>query len=144
MNNNWSTEESLVQKPNWWADNSLYFSRSSNKELKMTHMWIRCGTPKNPLFGIYWWTLRNPKNKNFEKMKTNCWRYHYFTHVYQKPQSYEVQILRNEVSQFFFCYFGWVFALYLRPKWRLVSDFRRLNWAEARNMTKLLFRNEEL
>ena len=106
MNNNWSTEESLVQKPNWWADNSLYFSRSSNKELKMTHMWIRCGTPKNPLFGIYWWTLRNPKNKNFEKMKTNCWRYHYFTHVYQKPQSYEVQILRNEVSQFFLLF--WV------------------------------------
>ena len=21
------------------------------------------------LFGIYWWTLKNPKNQNFEKMK---------------------------------------------------------------------------
>ena len=30
-----------------------------------------------------------PKNQNFEKMKKSWWRYH-FTHLYQKPQSYEV------------------------------------------------------
>ena len=36
-------------------------------------------------------TLKNQKNQNFEKMKENCWRYHHFTHMYQKPQSYEVQ-----------------------------------------------------
>ena len=52
-------------------------------------------------FGIYWWTLKNLKNQNFEKMKKNCWRYHHFTHVYQKPQSYEVQLLRYEVRQSF-------------------------------------------
>ena len=51
-------------------------------------------------FGIYWWTLKNPKNQNFEKMKKNCWRYHHFTHVYQKPQSCEVQFLRYGVRIF--------------------------------------------
>ena len=53
-------------------------------------------------FGIYWWTLKNLKNQNFEKMKKNCWRYHHFTHVYQKPQSYEVQFLRYRVRQICF------------------------------------------
>ena len=54
-------------------------------------MWRSWGTPH-----IYWWTLKNPKNQNFEKTKKkkNCWRHHHFTHVYQKPQSYEVQFLR--------------------------------------------------
>ena len=42
--------------------------------------------------------LQNPqKNQNFEKKI--CWRYHHFTHVYQKPQSYEVQFLRFRVRQ---------------------------------------------
>ena len=44
-------------------------------------------------FGIYWWALKNPKNQNFEKMKKNCWRYHHFTHVYQKLQSNEIQVI---------------------------------------------------
>ena len=40
---------------------------------------------------IYWWTLKNPKNQNFEEnVKKKCWRYYHFTRVYQKPQSYEV------------------------------------------------------
>ena len=45
---------------------------------------------------------------NFEKLKKskNCWRYHHFTHVYQKPQSYEVQFLRYEVRQNFLSF--WV------------------------------------
>ena len=51
-------------------------------------------------FSIYWWTLKNLKNQNFEKMKKNCWRYHHFTHVYQKPQSCEVQFLRYGVRIF--------------------------------------------
>ena len=44
-----------------------------------------------------WHLLMNfekPKNQNFEKMKKKCWGYHHFTHLYQKPQSYEVQFLR--------------------------------------------------
>ena len=39
--------------------------------------------------------IKTPKNQNFEKMKKNCWRYH-FTHVHQKPQS---QFLRSRVRQ---------------------------------------------
>ena len=26
----------------------------------------------------------NPKNQNLKEMKKNTWRYHHFTHVYQK------------------------------------------------------------
>ena len=37
---------------------------------------------------------KNPINQSFEKMKKKCWRYYHLTHVYQKPQSYEVQFLR--------------------------------------------------
>ena len=61
-------------------------------------------------FGIYWWTLKNLKNQNFEKMKKNCWRYHHFPHC-TKPQSYEVQFLRYRAKQNFFCHFGQFFAL---------------------------------
>ena len=46
-----------------------------------------------------------------EKKKKKCWRYH-FTHVYQKPQSYEVHFLGYGVRQIFFCHFGQFFALY--------------------------------
>ena len=28
--------------------------------------------------------INNPKNKNFEKMKKNTWRYHHFTQVHHK------------------------------------------------------------
>ena len=54
-------------------------------------------------FGIYWWTLKNLKNHNFEKMKKkkHCWRYHHFTHVYQKQQSYEVQFLDTKFDRIF-------------------------------------------
>ena len=65
-------------------------------------------------FGIYWWTVKNLKNQNFEKKnekkKKKCWRYH-FIHVYQKPQSYEVQFLRYEWDTYFFCHFRPFFAL---------------------------------
>ena len=51
--------------------------------------------------------LKTKKNQNFEKMKKNCWRYHHFTQVYQKPQSYEVQFLRQNFLSFWvnFCHF---------------------------------------
>ena len=38
-------------------------------------------------------------------MKRTWWKYHHFTYVYQKPQSYELQFLRNEVRKNF-CHFG--------------------------------------
>ena len=70
-------------------------------------------TPEFP-FGIYWWILEKLENQNFEKMK-NCWRYHHFTHVYQKPQPYEVKFLRYGVRQNFFVMLGHFLLSYLLP-----------------------------
>ena len=53
------------------------------------------------------------KIRNLQKWKKNCRRYHHFTHVYQKKQSYDVQFLRYGVRQRFFCHLGPFFALYL-------------------------------
>ena len=41
---------------------------------------------------------KNPKIKILKNEKI-CWRYHHFTHVYQKSQSYDVQFLRFRVRQ---------------------------------------------
>ena len=60
-----------------------------------------------------WHLLMNfekPKKSEFWKHEKNCWRDHYFTHVYRKPQSDEVQLLRYGVRQFF-CHFWPFFAL---------------------------------
>ena len=56
-------------------------------------------------FGIYWGTLKNPKNENFEKNGKKILETSFFTHVYQHPQSYEVQFLRYGMRQIFlsFC-----------------------------------------
>ena len=43
-----------------------------------------------------------------------CWRYHHFTHVHQKSQSYDVRFLRYWVRQTF-CHFGPFFALLPLP-----------------------------
>ena len=65
------------------------------------------------LFGIYWWILKNPKNQNFEKMKENCWRYHHFTHVYEKPHTHiRYSYWDMERDKFFGIIFGPFFALY--------------------------------
>ena len=46
------------------------------------------------------YTPKNLKNQDFEKIKKKkCWRYHHFTHVYQKPQSYEAWFLRYRVRK---------------------------------------------
>ena len=37
---------------------------------------------------------KNQKIKISKKWKENCWRYHHFTHMYQKTQLLEVQFLR--------------------------------------------------
>ena len=41
---------------------------------------------------------KNPKIKILKNEK-NCLRYHHFTHVYQKSQSFDVQILKYGVRQ---------------------------------------------
>ena len=47
-------------------------------------------------------------------MEKNCWRYHHFTYVYQKPQSYEVQFLRYGVRQFFLSFWP-IFCPFPKP-----------------------------
>ena len=57
---------------------------------------------------------KNLKNQNFENNEKNCWRYHHFTNVSLKPQSYDVMVpeIQSETDRFF-CYFGSFFALLL-------------------------------
>ena len=45
------------------------------------------------------YSTSKPKNQNFEKMKTNSWRYYHFTFVYHEWQSYNVWFLRYGVQQ---------------------------------------------
>ena len=48
----------------------------------------------------FWvWATFCPKNKNSKKMKKNNWRYHHFTHVYQKLWLYDLQFVRYGVRQ---------------------------------------------
>ena len=55
--------------------------------------------------------LTTPKIKILKNEKI-CWRYHHFTHAYQKSQSYDVRFLRYRGRQAeFFCHFGPFFAL---------------------------------
>ena len=65
------------------------------------------------LFFAFTLPLKTQQFKILKKWrKKKCWRYHYFTQVFQKPQSYEVQFLRYRVRKteffilgHFFCHF---------------------------------------
>ena len=90
-------------------------------------------------FGIYWWTLKNPKKQNFQKKwkkfaGDKCVHVDIIAgHVYQKPRSYEVQFLRYEVTQKFlsfwtlFCPFNTPYLLTTRKK----NFFEKLNKASG-------------
>ena len=58
--------------------------------LKLVIMVILCPPP---------W---KPKKSKFGKNEKNCWRYHHFTKLYLKPQSYQVWFLGYGVRNFFF------------------------------------------
>ena len=61
--------------------------------------------------GIYWWTLKNLKNQNFEIMKKkNCWRYHHFKHEYQNHNHMRDSSWNTEWDGIF-CHFRPLFAL---------------------------------
>ena len=69
------------------------------------------------LFGIYWWTWKHlftRKKIKFWKNATNCWRYHHFTHVYQKSQSW-CTVPETHLDRMF-CHFGPFFAH--SPPWQ--------------------------
>ena len=72
-----------------------------------------------------------PKNqKDILKKWKNCWRYHHFTHVYQKSQSYNAWFLKYGVRQTSsFVILGHCFAL-LPHKQSPKSKFRK-KWKEA-------------
>ena len=57
--------------------------------------------------------FEKPEKSDFSKNEKNCWRYHHFTFVYQKPQSYEVQFLRYEVRENFLSF--WAIFCPLNP-----------------------------
>ena len=62
----------------------IFRGSASVREKNHTHVKKMGHTSEFPL-GICWWTLKNPKNQNFEKMKKNCWRYHHFILGYFLP-----------------------------------------------------------
>ena len=50
--------------------------------------------------------FEKPKKSDFWENEKFFWRYRHFTHLYQKPQSYEVQFLRYKVRQNFLSFWG--------------------------------------
>ena len=81
---------------------NLMFSKTETTIRPNSSVLIKWGTPQNFLLAFIdelwnFWKIRILK-----KWKKHCWRYHHFKHVYQKPQSYEVQFLRYGVWQIFF------------------------------------------
>ena len=90
---------------------SYYDSLLATEMKNYTHV-KKVGQTSEFPFGIYWWTLKNQIKSEFwrNEKKKKCWRYHPFTHVYQGPQSYEVQLLRYKVRQFFFLSFWAIFC----------------------------------
>ena len=81
-------------------DNSNW-DKISPSLTKKSHTYEEGGAP---LIISFWHLLMNfekPEKSDFWKHEKICWRYHHFTHEYQKPQSYEVQFLRYKVRQNF-------------------------------------------
>ena len=66
-------------------------------------------------------------------MKQNCWRHHHYTHVDQKPQSYEVQFLGHGVRQFLLSFWA-IFNPHPPP--RLDPPLQRKN-PENQNFEKM-------
>ena len=66
-------------------------------------MWRRWGTWEF-LFWHLLMSFEKPKKSEFWENEKNCWIYHHFTHVYQKPQPYEIQFLRYRVRQSFWTF----------------------------------------
>ena len=60
-------------------------------------------------FGIYWWTLKNPKNQNFEKMKKIAGDI-IILHMCTKNHNH-VRYSSWDTEWEFFCHFGPFFAL---------------------------------
>ena len=76
-------------------------------------------------------SLKTPKIKILKNEKI-CWRYHHFTHVYQKSQSYDVWFLRYGVRQTkifviwaIFCPFCAFFTPLMIPQIKILKKKKR-------------------
>ena len=73
-------------------------------------MWGSWHTPQKFLL-VFIDEFWKPEKSGFRKNENICWRYHHFTHVYQNPQSYEVQFLRYKVRHNFLSFWA-IFCLF--------------------------------
>ena len=83
-------------------------------EKKITYMWRREHTSKFP-YGIYWRTLKNLKNQNFEKNRKKLLEISSFYTCVPKTTIIwsTVPAIQSETN--LFCDFGLFFAFYLPP-----------------------------
>ena len=93
---------------------SQKFHISSHDVLQKSHTSEEGGAHHRISFLHLLMSFENQKNQNFEKMKKKkCWRYYYFTYVYQKLQSGTVPEIQSDT--FFFCQLRPFFVLYPPP-----------------------------
>ena len=89
----------------------IFYLSTMNKNQKSNDVWfLRYGAQQTEFFLIldhflhFYTSLRNNPEMQNEK---NTWRYHHFTQVYHKWQSYDIWFPRYEVHQTeFFCHLG--------------------------------------
>ena len=91
----------------------LYFLWWSVSAKNHTHV-KKVGHISEFPFGIYWWTLKNPKNQNFEKMKKKLLKISSFYICEPKTTIMRYSSWYTK-WEFFFCHFGPFFALYPLP-----------------------------
>ena len=98
--NNWLQPK--VSKANW------VITEKQSKHCfwkKITHM-LRWDTPQNFLLAFIVELWKTKKIRILRTWKKKSWRYHHFTHVYQKLESYELEFLRYRVRQMFLVIWG--------------------------------------
>ena len=79
---------------------------------KFTHMWRRRDTPQNFVLAFIDELWKTWKMRILKKWKNQIAGDIIILHVYQKPQSYEVQFLRHRVRQNFFFSFCAIFCTF--------------------------------
>ena len=85
-----------VYQKSWWYD--LQFLRYRVWQTEIGNY--------GSFFDLLLLLLKTWKIRILKKNEKYCWRYHHSTHVYQKPQLYEVQFLRYWVRQNFLSFWA--------------------------------------
>ena len=93
-------------------DNSNW-DKISYSSTKNSHTCEEGGAHLRIIFCHLLTNFEKPEKSDFWKNEKICWRYHHFKFVYQKPQSYEVQLLRYEVRENFLSF--WTIFCPLNP-----------------------------